>query len=152
MTAVGENGRLPPGESWRKAMDQVERARRDGSKRRYRVRGWQVEPGWWAYQVSKVPSERFLRYVAGLGAARPEKPPLTGAQVAVLAMEMPRCAQRAKASHGGETKVAWPSAAMAQRVADALRQDAYRCDLPAPAIGEHWHTATARKRRRRRLL
>lgn len=148
MTAIGENGRLPPGESWRKAMDQVERARRDGSKRRYRVRGWQVEPGWWAYQVSKVPSDRFLRYVAGLGVERPAQPPLSGAQVAVLALEMPRCVERARKSHGGSTKVAWPSAAMAERVAAALGQSAYRCKLPAPAIGDHWHTTTVKKRRK----
>lgn len=156
MTAIGEKGRLAPGESWRRAMGQVHQLHRDGSKRRYRVRGWQVEPGWWAYQVSKHPSGRFLRYVATLDemvhrrSPGPSKPqPMTRGRIAELSARLPRCAQRARSLHGGDSKVAWPSKGMAWEVASALGHHAYPCDLPAPAIGEHWHTSRSKRRRGR---
>lgn len=134
MTEVGELGRLPPGESWRRALAQVERNRACGTKRRYRIRGRLIEPGWWTYEVSKVPRVReFL-------------PPFTRREVAELSATLPKCAQRARDVHGGDFKVAWPNRRTAARVAAGVGGTAYQCELPAPAIGPHWHITTSKRR------
>lgn len=138
MTAVGENGRMPPGESWRRALAEANALHAQGSKRRYRIRSRLVEPGWWAYEA--VPHGRI---------PTPEQVPLTRDDVAVLSRLYPRCAQRARECHGGGSKVAWTDQNLARRVAEALGQGMYLCKLPAPAIGEHWHTKTGKSKRRR---
>lgn len=137
-TPVGVNGRLPPGESWRRALGEVADKFAGGAKRRYRIRGRQIEPGWWAYEVSKE--------------ARPPYVPkfLRAVTVSELAEGLPRCAQRAAERHGGGTKVAWPTRAMAQRAVELTGKGrAYLCKLPAPAIGEHWHHTTTGKKGKR---
>lgn len=113
----------------------------EGSKRRYQIRGRQVEEGWWAYEVLKVPRDRPVR------AAAPSLP--NAQQMAEIARGLPRCAQRAGADRGGNSKVAWPSRELAHRAAELSKGRAYRCTLPSPAIGEHWHHTTTVKRRKR---
>jgi hypothetical protein len=142
VTEIGQNGRLPPGEGWARAMAKVADLHARGSKRRYRVRGRLVEPGWWRYEAVKGPPR-----ARGGSDARPDLPPLTRQVIAQMAVGLPRCAQRARSTHGGDSKVAWPSKGLAWRVANALGHTAYQCTLPAPAIGEHWHTTSSRKRR-----
>jgi hypothetical protein len=136
-TPIGRNGRLAAGESWRRAMEEVARRLADGSTRRYRVRARRIERDWWAYEP--IPLSRRLR---------PE-PPLTKYVIAELVRAMPRCAQRAVAHHGGNSKVAWREQGTAQRVAAVTGGRVYECDLPAPAIGQHWHITTSKKRRKR---
>lgn len=142
-TPVGQRGRLPQGESWQRAMDEGNRRLADGSTRRYLVRGRRIERDWWAYELVALPRK-----------PRPVAPKSTGVltkeNVAELAARMPRCAQRAKASHGGETKVAWRTGALAYRVAATTGGMVYECELPAPAIGRHWHIATSKKRKARK--
>jgi hypothetical protein len=108
-TPIGTAGRMPPGESWRRAMELVARRLTQGSKKRYQI---------------------------------------YGRRIAELSRSLPRCAQRSRAHHGGDSKVAWPTGALADEVARFLGGSAYRCKLPAPAIGEHWHLTTKKKRRR----
>lgn len=137
-TPVGVNGRLPPGESWRRALGEVAKKFADGAKRRYRIRGRQIEPGWWAYEVSKEPKPRYVPKF------------IRATTLTELAEGLPRCAQRATERHGGGTKVAWPNRAYAERAVElAGKGRAYPCDLPAPAIGKHWHHTTTAKRRKR---
>jgi len=149
VTAIGENGRMPPGESWRRAMDKVVELHARGAKRRYRVRGRLVEPGWWAYEAVKI-SEKPLTLAQEMQAASAK--PLTREQVAGLAAQLPRCAQRAKALHGGDSKAAWPSQGLAHRAAEALGQSVYECKLPAPALGRHWHLTTRKKKKRSKTV
>jgi hypothetical protein len=141
MTAIGEYGRKPPGESWRLAMARAEQLRAEGSKRRYRIRGRRIAPGWWTYEAVKV-----SRAVAAPAPRRMPPQPMTKQRIAALAATLPRCAQRGRVEHGGGTKVAWPRR-LAWPVANTLGQYAYPCELPAPALGEHWHTSKSRKRR-----
>lgn len=138
-TPIGEKGRMPPGESWRRAMDTVAERLAMGSKKRYRVVGRRIEPHWWAYDV---------RYVKDPPPVKKGDPPMSVARIAELARDMPRCAQRARSHHGGDSKVAWTSQHLATRVAVFLGHTVYECQLPAPAIGRHWHTSTKKKRRR----
>lgn len=127
MTAIGEKGRLGPGESWRRAMEQVHKLHAAGAKKRYRVTARLVEPGWWAYSAQKTLADI----------------PLPGAQANKLATTLPRCAQRARGRHGGGSKVAWPTRELARQAAAALKCKVYECKLPAPAIGRHWHLTRA---------
>lgn len=53
---------------------------------------------------------------------------------------LPRCAERSRRS--GNSKIAIPDARTAMAMAIYLGQRAYRCELPAPAIGPHWHMST----------
>lgn len=129
---------MPPGESWRRAMELVAERRSQGSKRRYRIVGRRIEPDWWAYDV---------RHAKELPPPKKAEPPMSVSRIAELAAGMPRCAQRARANHGGDSKVAWTSQHLATRVAVFLGHTVYRCQLPAPAIGQHWHTSTKKKRR-----
>ena len=140
-TPIGEKGRMPPGESWRRALAEANERLAQGSKKRYRIVGRRIEPHWWAYDLRTV--------VDGKG-PRPKKgeAPMSVARVAEMAREMPRCAQRARSHHGGDSKVAWTSQHLATRVAVFLGHTVYECQLPAPAIGRHWHTSTKKKRRR----
>lgn len=138
-TPIGEKGRLPPGESWRRALDLVAGRLAQGSKKRYRIVGRQIEPHWWAYDV---------RIIKELPPVKKTEPPMSAARVAELAAGMPRCAQRARSRHGGDSKVAWTSQHLATRVAVFLGHAVYECQLPAPAIGRHWHTSTKKKKRR----
>jgi len=126
-------------------MAEVAELHANGAKRRYRVTGRQVEPGWWAYSAKKIGTE-LVGLPARLRGAAGQM--LTRAHIAELAPQLPRCVQRARERHGGGTKVAWPSRALAERVAETVGGSAYRCQLSAPAIGEHWHV-TSRKGRRR---
>lgn len=132
-------GRSDPGESWKRAMEEVERRLAEGSGRRYRVYGRRIDEGWWAYHV---------------GSVKPPPPParasvpMSRARIAEMSRTLPRCAQRARQRHGGETKVAWPDRKTAEAVARFLGAKAYQCQLPAPAIGEHWHTYTSKKGKR----
>ena len=133
---------MPPGESWRRAMATVNDRLAQGSKKRYRVYGRRVEQDWWAYEVRHVPG------LPPVKAAKKGEAPMSTARVAELAAGMPRCAQRARANHGGDSKVAWTSQHLATRVAVFLGHTVYQCQPPAPAIGRHWHTSTKKKRRR----
>lgn len=76
-------------------------------------------------------------------------PPMSRARIAELSRELPRCAQRSRAAHGGDSKVAWPNQNLAGEVAKFLGVHAYECKLPAPAIGQHWHMSTSKKKRKR---
>lgn len=140
-TPIGQHGRLPPGESWCRAMQEVARRRAGGATRRYRVRGYRIEEGWYAYRVVKVARPQ---------PAPPVPEPMTRERIAELSAQLPRCAQRSRANHGGNSKVAWPSYALADEVAAFLGFYAYECPLAAPAIGEHWHTSTSKKGSKRR--
>lgn len=140
MTEIGEKGRLPPGESWQRAMDIVLSRIAQGSQRRYRIRGRRIEQDWWAYDVRRVPRVDKTRGV--------RKMPMSAALIAEMSRGLPRCAQRSRAGHGGDSKVAWPGGPIAVEVAQFTGGRAYRCTLPAPAIGEHWHVTTTKKRRR----
>jgi hypothetical protein len=105
-----------------------------------------VEPGWWAYTEKKIS--------VGLPKYDPRERrgmiPLSRERVRGLAAQLPRCAQRAREVHGGDSKVAWPTQGLAWRVADALKATVYKCPLPAPAIGDHWHVTTRKKHKRPR--
>lgn len=138
-----EPRRSAPGESWRRAMELVAERRAAGSKKRYQVYGYQVAPGWWAYSIRRAGSRR----VPPPKADRPVRP-MDAETLERLGRDLPRCAQRARASHGGGSKLALPSAGLAWRVAEYLGGKSYRCTLPAPAIGEHWHVTTERRRKR----
>jgi hypothetical protein len=138
-TPIGTAGRMPPGESWRRAPGRVARRLTQGSKKRYQIYGRRIEPGWWAYDV---------RIVKGPEPAGKAPVPMSRDRIAELSRSLPRCAQRSRAHHGGDSKVAWPTGALADEVARFLGGSAYRCKLPAPAIGEHWHLTTKKKRRR----
>lgn len=138
-TPIGEKGRMPTGESWRRAMETVRERIAQGSKKRYRIVGRRIEPHWWAYDV---------RVVKDPPPVKKGEPPMSVARIAEMAREMPRCAQRARSHHGGDSKVAWTSQHLATRVAVFLGHTVYECQLPAPAIGRHWHTSTKKKRRR----
>jgi hypothetical protein len=139
-TPIGEKGRMPPGESWRRAMDTVAERLAMGSKKRYRVVGRRIEPHWWAYDVRHVKEPPPT-------SVKKSEPRMSGALIATLARDMPRCAQRARSHHGGDFKVAWTSQHLATRVAVFLGHTVYQCQLPAPAIGRHWHTSTKKRRR-----
>ena len=112
-----------------------------GSKKRYQVYGYQIEPGWWAYSVRRA---RKPPHVLN------EPVRMSRTVIAELSEKLPRCAQRARASHGGGTKLALPDERTAQAMAAFLGVRFYRCQLPAPAIGEHWHVSTSKKRKARR--
>ena len=142
-TPVGEKGRLPQGESWQRALDTVRQRLAQGSKSRYRIRGRRIEQDWWAYEATRIST--WVPPVKTPGKARS----LTKEDVAELALTLSRCAQRARAMHGGETKVAWPTQALAYRAAAAIGGRVYECPLPAPAIGRHWHITTSKKPKRR---
>lgn len=120
-------------------MEEVAERRAAGATRRYRVYGRRIDENWWAYEVVHIIGPRSVRKAPV---------PITRERVAELSRDLPRCAQRALAHHGGNSKVAWPNAGVAAQVARCLGGSAYRCQLPAPAIGEHWHV-TSRKRRKR---
>lgn len=142
MTEVGQYGRLPQGESWRRAMQEVARRLAEGSTKRYRVRGRQIEPGWWSYDVARAP-RRSPVVVAAPVDTRP-----VAVRVAELTRGLPRCAQRSIANHGGNSKVAWTDGEAARHVARLTGGKVYRCQLPAPAIGPHWHVTMTKKKRR----
>jgi hypothetical protein len=112
-----------------------------GSKKRYEVYGYQIEPGWWAYSFRRArkPPHR----------SEPEVR-MTRALIDELTTRLPRCAQRARKSHGGGSKLAITDERLAERMAGFLGVRFYRCQLPAPAIGEHWHMSTSRKKRKAR--
>lgn len=75
---------------------------------------------------------------------------VTPESFALMMDAFPRCAQRANAHHGGGFKRAIPTRALANTFAKYLTRTAgqpthaYRCDLPAPAIGPHCHLATGK--------
>lgn len=139
-TPIGTKGRLPTGESWQRAMDLVAKRLAEGAKRRYRIRGRRIEQDWWAYDVSHAAKEP--------PPVKEPQPPMSRARIAEMSVSLPRCAQRARAAHGGGSKVAWPSQAMAWKVAAFLGKHAYQCELPAPAIGQHWHVSTSKRKRK----
>lgn len=143
-TPIGEKGRMPPGESWRRAMATVNARLAQGSKKRYRIVGRRIEPHWWAYDVRTVPGER-----KDLKPKEAEEP-LSVALVARITRDLPKCAQRARSRRGGDFKVAWTDHVQAVKVAVFLGQVVYECQLPAPAIGRHWHLSTKKKKRSRR--
>lgn len=75
----------------------------------------------------------------------------TLADFAPVLATLPRCAQRAARTRGGDSKVAFPYAGAAKeyarlRTASGKPTRAYLCDLPSPAIGEHWHLSTGKRR------
>lgn len=137
MIEPGQFGRSAPGESWRRAMEEVAERYAMGGKGRYRVYARQIEPGWWAYEVGKAK------------APPPSRVPMSKARLDELGRTLPRCAQRSRGIHGGNSKLAMTDERTAQEVAAFLGAHAYRCLLPAPAIGEHWHVSTSKKRRKR---
>lgn len=111
-----------------------------GSKKRYEVYGYQIEPGWWAYSFRRARKPPHVRT---------EAQPMSQELIEELSAQLPRCAQRARASHGGGSKLAITDERLAERMAGFLGVRFYRCQLPAPAIGEHWHMSTSKKRRRK---
>lgn len=123
-------GRSAPGESWRRAMAIVAERRAAGSKRRYQVYGYQVDEGWWAYSLRRAPKPPPVLK---------ERAPMSTHRIEHLGRTLPRCAQRASARRGGGSKLALPSEWMAMEMARFLGVGFYRCRLPAPAIGTHWH-------------
>ena len=141
-TPVGQKGRLPPGESWRRAMAEVAGRFAQGSRKRYRVRGRRIEDNWWAYSVTRA---KDLPPVAAPPA--PDTRPVHE-RVADMTRGLPRCVQRAKARHGGDFKVAFTDRRIALRVTALTGGVVYPCQLPAPAIGDHWHITTTKKKRR----
>lgn len=130
-------------ESWRRAMGIVEERRKEGSKKRYRVYGYRIDTGWWAYSVRKIRESPPPPARKGTGPV----PPMTREVIDRLSRELPRCAARASAQHGGNSKLAFPNAGLARRAAEFTGSHHYKCPLPAPAIGEHWHISTKGKRR-----
>lgn len=140
MTGPGQLGRSAPGEAWRRAMQEVADRVARGAKSRYRVYGRRVEAGWWTYDVRQAKGPT-------LPSRRPA--PMTSVRIARLSLALPRCAQRSRANHGGNSKVAWPSQILADEVAEFLGVGAYECPLAAPAIGKHWHLTTSGKGRRK---
>lgn len=141
MTEPGALGRSAPGESWRRAMALVAERHAQGSKKRYEVYGYQIEPGWWAYSFRRA---RKPPHVAT------EPRPMSHALIAELSAKLPRCAQRASAQRGGGSKLAITDERLAERMAGFLGVRFYRCSLLAPAIGEHWHMSTSKKKRKAR--
>lgn len=139
MTEPGSLGRSAPGESWRRAMALVAERHAAGSKKRYQVYGYQIEPGWWAYSFRRA---RQAPHVA-------TETKLTAERFAELSARLPRCAQRANAQRGGGSKLALTDQRMAERVGAFLKKRIYKCRLPSPAIGEHWHIATGKRRKTR---
>ncbi len=144
MTEVGEKGRTPPGESWRRARDEVIKLHRRGARHRYRIKSRLIEPGWWTYDFVKAG-----RIDEDANPAHTAPVPMTQERLDELSSHLPRCAQRARSERGGRTKVAWPREKLAHQAAEFLGQDLYLCTLPAPAIGEHWHTMTRKTKRHR---
>lgn len=136
---TGELGRSEPGQSWRRAMDLVAERHAQGSKKRYQVYGYRIEEGWWAYSFRRA---RKPPHVLN------EPVRMSRQRIAELGATLPRCAQRARQTHGGGSKLAIPDERTAQAMAGFLGVRFYRCQLPAPAIGEHWHVSTSKKRRR----
>lgn len=139
MIQPGQFGRSAPGESWRRAMEEVAERRAQGSRKRYQVYGRRIDVNWWAYEVRQVGSPAPVKK---------DPVPMSRDRIAELSRDLPRCAQRARSFHGGNSKVAWPNARVAGQVAEFLGGSAYQCQLPAPAIGKHWHV-TSKKRKRR---
>lgn len=125
-------------------MDEVNRRIAGGSRKRYRVRGRQIETDWWAYSLDRSPKPAPV--VARKEVRRDTRP--VAVRVAELARGLPRCAQRALSNHGGNSKVAWIDEQVARHVAELTRGKVYRCKLPAPAIGTHWHITTTGKKER----
>lgn len=123
-----------PGESWRRAMDLVAERHAAGSKKRYRVFGYKIDDSWWAYsfrQVSRPPH------------VKTEPIRIDAQKLTELLTTLPRCAQRARRAHGGGSKLAIPDERLARALAEYLSARPYRCTLPAPAIGEHWHLSSS---------
>lgn len=135
MIRVGTFGRSAPGESWERAMAEVRRRITGGSRKRYRVRGRRVERDWWVYEVVPVKEPP------------PEPVVLTREEIVRMSQELPRCAQRSREYHGGTSKAAWPTQDLAYQAAKQFGGSAYKCPLPAPAIGKHWHVTNKRKKR-----
>jgi hypothetical protein len=106
------------------------------------VVGRRIDEGWWAYEVKRAATELDPE-------PRPAPEPMSRHRLARLTADLPRCAQRARSLHGGDFKVAWPTRKQAEEVAVFTRGHAYRCQLVAPAIGEHWHVSSSRKKGRR---
>lgn len=64
----------------------------------------------------------------------------------------PHCAQRGAQRHGGKSKRAIPDEPLAIVMAMAATRDqkryirAYKCDIPSPVLGKHWHLSSQRRR------
>ncbi len=126
-------------ENWRRAMRIVEQEQaEDPTPHRYRVRGYTLGEGVWAYAVTRLGPVRPVR--------SPEPIVMTDGLFAHLSETLPRCAQRARFFHGGNSKVAISERRVAEAMAKHVGQRVFRCDLPAPAIGPHYHLSSGRKR------
>lgn len=125
-------------ESWRRAMAIVADRHAEGSLKRYRVHGYSLGDGRWAYAVDKARRQPHV--------AKPEPIVMTDELFAHLSETLPRCAQRARLFHGGNSKVAISERRVAEAMAKHIGQRVFRCDLPAPAIGPHFHLSSGRKR------
>lgn len=111
----------------------------EGSRKRYRVYGYLIDDGWWAYSFQEA--RRPPRVLT--------KVRMSNQVIAELSRTLPRCAQRAAARHGGGSKMAITDERTAQDMAEFLGARSYPCPLPAPAIGKHWHVSTTKKRQGR---
>lgn len=126
-------------ESWARAMLIAYDRHQRGGKRQ-RVYGYPLGDGRWAYTVGHV--RRLPPKPA------PEPVVITDDEhFARLADAYPRCAQRARGVRGGGFKVAITDQAVAKAMGAYAAQRVYECDLPAPAIGRHWHLATVKPRK-----
>ncbi|MET0916696.1 MAG: hypothetical protein ABWY81_10920 [Jiangellaceae bacterium] len=126
-------------ESWARAMliayDRYEKS----NGKRQRVRAYSLGDGRWAYEAVKVRRP----------APAPKLEPIvmTDELFRHLSETLPRCAQRARGFHGGGSKLAITDQRIAAAMGRFARQGVYLCELPAPAIGPHWHLVTKKKRR-----
>lgn len=128
-------------ESWARAMLLAYDAHERTGKRQ-RVHGYRWDDGKWAYTVDRArkppPTVEPLPPIV-----------MTDALFAALSETLPRCAQRARGFHGGGSKLAITEERVARAMAVHVGQRAYVCDLPAPAVGPHWHLSASKGRWRR---
>lgn len=129
-------------ESWARAMliayDRCQKSRQNGGGRRWRVYGYPLGNGRWAYAVGRPRKPPHV--------AAPEPIVMTDELFAHLSETLPRCAQRARFFHGGNSKVAISERRIAEAMAKHVGQRVFRCDLPAPAIGPHFHLSSGLRR------
>lgn len=126
-------------ESWARAMLLAYDAYQKTGKR-HRVHGYFVEGVGWAYTIDRARRPPHVK--------KPEPIVMTEDLFRSLSETLPRCAQRARSFHGGRSKMAITDRQVAAAMAQFSRQNFYECDLPAPAIGPHWHLVTSKNKKR----
>lgn len=120
--------------SWKRAVNAVTEKYESGERNKYSIKGKKYDVGW-VYQIHRTGKKISIK-------PKSVKVSLTREQLFMLMERLPKCVARANSSRGGDFKVALPSRDFAHAVSMFIGTDYYKCTIPFPAFGEHWHMKT----------